>query len=213
MRVLHIAQKIPGGIASYLDEVLDYQIGHFGEERVSVLVAEPEREHLSFVPASCLHTFPSSDRTLAGLSRFALEVRRTVRRVRPDIVHLHSTFAGLARPLLWGRGRPAIVYCSHGWSFNMGTGGLKKGVFGQVERALAHGTDRIVCISAFERDSAQQRGIRADRMEVIHNGVADQTASADVEAPAFPEDHLNLLFIGRHDRQKAWTSRKQRWRN
>lgn len=200
-RILHVAQKLPGGVGAYLDEVLRYQLADLGPERVSALIAAPERQHLAFLPDASVHTFPGSDRTLRGLWRFAAEVRRTVRRERPDIVHLHSTFAGLTRPLIWGPGRPRIVYCSHGWSFNMGIPRWAKTVLGQLERALAHGTERIVCISHFERDSAAKRGIRADRLEVVHNGVADRPANAAI-AP-FPSDRLNLLFIGRLDRQKG----------
>jgi glycosyltransferase involved in cell wall biosynthesis len=200
-RILHVAQKLPGGVGAYLDEVLRFQLDDLGPERVSALIAAPEREHLAFLPDTSVHTFPGSDRTLSGLWRFAAEVRRTVRRERPDIVHLHSTFAGLTRPLLWGRGRPGIVYCSHGWSFNMAIPTLARRLLVQIERALAHGTERIICVSRFERDSAARRGIRTDRLEVIHNGVADRPVSA--RAPAFPNERINLLFIGRLDRQKG----------
>ncbi len=196
-RILHVAQKLPGGVGAYLDEVLRYQLADLGPERVSALIAAPEREHLPFLPDASVHTFPGSDRTLAGLWRFAAEVRRTVRRERPDIVHLHSTYAGLTRPLLWGRGRPWIVYCSHGWSFNMRIPAFARRVLGHVERALAYGTERIICVSRFERDSAARRGIRADRLEVVHNGVAEG------KVPPFPGDRINLLFIGRLDRQKG----------
>ncbi len=83
----------------------------------------------------------------------------------------------------------------------MGIARWAKALLGQLERALAHGTERIVCISHFERDSAARRGIRSDRLEVVYNGVADRPAGAAI--PPFPGDRLNLLFIGRLDRQKG----------
>lgn len=51
--------------------------------------------------------------------RKALAIRKSIRKIRPDIVYCHSSFAGgLGR--LAALGLPCkIVYNPHGWAFNM----------------------------------------------------------------------------------------------
>ena len=51
--------------------------------------------------------------------RKALAIRRCIRRLRPDIVYCHSSFAGgLGRLAAVGLGCK-VVYNPHGWAFNM----------------------------------------------------------------------------------------------
>ncbi|MFD2579037.1 hypothetical protein ACFSTD_11350 [Novosphingobium colocasiae] len=47
MKILHVAQKLPGGPASYLGEILPYQQALFGAGNVLVSGCEAELNHVA----------------------------------------------------------------------------------------------------------------------------------------------------------------------
>lgn len=203
-RVLHIAQKLPGGVGAYLAEVLTSQIATLGADRLRICVADSDRFVLPALPQTCWITFPTSRRSVAGLWSFARAARRAILQAQPDVVHLHSTYAGLLRPIIASlprRLRPKVVYCAHGWAFNMRWSQPKRRLFALVERLLAPMADRIVCISQFEADCAGDRGLPSARMQVIHNGI--RSGAGPRPRAGSSCGPLNLLFIGRQDEQKG----------
>src|SRR5690242_4290391 len=63
-----------------------------------------------------LVALPWTDRRLSTQLRTGRALRRLVRDRRPDVVHLHSSFAGGMGSLAVGRRTPT-VYTPHGYSF------------------------------------------------------------------------------------------------
>jgi glycosyltransferase involved in cell wall biosynthesis len=131
---------------------------------------------------------------------------RQVRRLRPDVVHVHSSFAGLAiRPMLFlTRARPRVIYCPHGWAFSRETSQFSHRITKIAEVVLARITDRIICISGDEFQEAVNAGISPERLTLVPNGI-----SANRPVPAtFPTEwssqRTRVLFIGRLDRQKGY---------
>ncbi|MGB0904803.1 MAG: glycosyltransferase, partial [Mangrovicoccus sp.] len=63
----------------------------------------------------------TSSRNPAQFPRVAKEVAALIDRVAPDVLHLHSAFAGVYGRMALSHlavPRPAVVYCSHCWAFN-----------------------------------------------------------------------------------------------
>lgn len=207
LKVLHIAQTLPGGIISYLEELLPTQIARFGQDNVMALVARQDRPLLKMLPDRCVHTFRDGRRKLSALFDFALRAWQVIDSARPDVVHLHSSFAGLLRPLIAlvpRHRRPAVVYCAHGWAFNMRTALWKRAFYAFVERQLSRLNAQIVCISNFEYASALARKLVPQRIALIENAIDRSPPS--LPPPPFDrdQDKLNLLFIGRFDTQKGF---------
>jgi glycosyltransferase involved in cell wall biosynthesis len=70
------------------------------------------------------------------------------RQEKPDIVHTHTAKAGtLGRVAALLAGVPVVLHTFHGHTFYGYFSPLKTGIFLNIERALAHGTDRIVAVS------------------------------------------------------------------
>ena len=88
--------------------------------------------------------------------------------VQPDLVHLHSSKAGLAGRLAL-RGRRPTVFQPHGWSFEAVQGALAWTAM-RWERIGAHWAHSILCVSEAERDRGLSHGIRAT-FRVVPNGV------------------------------------------
>lgn len=154
----------------------------------------------------------TNGRKLFSLARFMKACIRLIYSERPDIIHLHSTYAG-ALIRLWFMiapgWRPRIVYCAHGWSFNMQVPESRRRIYAFLERLFARVTDAIVCISKFEHDQAIKRGLPRDLLHRINNGINDKQMLRDRHPPGpshmgLPATGIHLLFVGRQDRQKGF---------
>src|SRR5207253_667306 len=73
-----------------------------------------------------------------------LRLRRLIAVVRPDVLHLHSSKAGLAGRLAV-RGRLRTLFQPHGWSWLATSGSAATATLGW-ERAAARWTDVLVCV-------------------------------------------------------------------
>lgn len=203
MRVVHVTQSLAGGPATYLNDLAPTQLTELGSENVFFIVPEEQRHHLK-VPDLNVRTFRRSGRTPLELLQSSWEMGRILRELAPDIIHLHSTFAGAMvrlQPQFWGAA-PRKIYCAHGWSFLMETHPLKQTFYAALERVLSKFTDVIINISNFEELAALARGLPANKLVTVLNGREDVVPPDRNDAEADPA-RINLLFIGRFDRQKG----------
>lgn len=206
MKVLHIAETIRGGIASYLNELHPQQQASFGAENVHYVVPSDHRHDLAGIDDSQITTFERSGRSISGLFQMLRASMQALDAFRPDVVHLHSSFAGLVlRPALAARsGGPRVVYCPHGWAFARETGRLSHLVTKAAETVLARTSDRIICISGDEFNEAVRAGIPADRLSLVHNGISKSRPLPHPVAADWTSENVKVLFIGRLDRQKGF---------
>jgi len=101
-----------------------------------------------------------------------IELVRLCRRLRPDIVHAHSSKAGvLGRLAAVIAGVPIRVFTVHGWSF-AAYGGPAGRLYLWVERRLARFTSSLVCVASAARELGTAAGTcLPERSVVIHNAV------------------------------------------
>ena len=97
-------------------------------------------------------------------------LRLLMQALRPDMVHLHSSKAGLIGRLAAVGGRAPVLFQPHGWSFEAVTGPLRLTSV-LWERLGARKCERIICVSEAERGRGRRAGVRA-RMEVVLSGVS-----------------------------------------
>jgi glycosyltransferase involved in cell wall biosynthesis len=102
-------------------------------------------------------------------------LERTLRELRPDVVHTHSSKAGvLGRLASMSSGIGARVHTPHTFAFLFGAmfGPLQRNVFREIERALAGATDRVIAVSADEAATFAASGVvPRERIVVVPNGV------------------------------------------
>lgn len=204
VRVLHFSQTLPGGPASYLEEIVTDQIRHFGVENVRFLLPKPQRSYVPTIPDEAIVYFDSTSRHPLALAKLTVVAARAIREFQPDILHLHSTFAGAVGriPLLFKRSRPAVVYCAHGWAFTMQVPLVEKKIYASFERLCSLTTDRIINISRHEEKVARAHGLPAEKLVTVLNGIGQEFDRANDHVP-FDQSKINLLFVGRHDPQKG----------
>ena len=199
-RILHIAQTTAGGIASYFEEIAGYQAERYGRDNVAFLIPSGA-EHRPKIDPAMIRTFGSASRGPAALLSFARSSLGAIQQFKPDIIHLHSSFAGaiIRAMLAFRRKRPRVIYCPHGWAFSMEISDRRKRAYAAIERCLSRGTDLIHNVSHSEQQLAIDFGLPAAKTRVLVNGIA-RTPTPRRKARSGP---LRFLFIGRHDRQKG----------
>lgn len=206
IRILHVAEVVQAGVGTYLEEVAGFQLREFGAGAVRLVVPQQQIGYLQGLDPAVLRGFPRTGRNPASLWAFGRAVLAEVRAFRPDIVHVHSSFAGaVARPMIrLCSPRPKVVYCAHCWSFLMQTSPWHRRAFTLIERALAPLADRIINLSADEAEQARRHGIPKSRCVVVRNGIAELPLPTLDAEPPFDPAHINLLFVGRFDHQKGF---------
>ena len=202
VRVLHVVETALGGCGTYLNEIVPLQAARLGLANVRVVAPDRHLEQMRAIDPSLLRPFRRSGR-LSGLFHLGVAVMAALRRDRPTVVHAHSTFAGvIVRLLGLVHGRSVvIVYCPHGWAFDVESAPLLRRAVRFAERVLALCCDQVIAISHAERQGGEAAGIPDARISVIHNGIAE--AGPDVDAAAWPTGRRKVLFVGRLDPQKG----------
>ena len=107
--------------------------------------------------------------------------RRAGRLAGADLVHTHSSKAGLlARAAARLAGVRAVVHTVHGWSFNPFQSERRRRFYVALERAAGRVTDRLICVSAADREMGVRLGIgRASAYRMVRSGI-DRSSFAPV---------------------------------
>ncbi|MBJ7470580.1 MAG: glycosyltransferase [Solirubrobacteraceae bacterium] len=144
-------------------------------------------------------------------ARAFIEIRRVMRRFRPDVVHTHTAKAGALGRLaaLTMRPRPIIVHTFHGHVLRGYFGRAVTGVYRVIERVLGTRSDRLIGVSQATVDELVALGVApAERFEVIELGLdldeflavdgdhTDEQLALRKRCGAGPTDVVGL-FVGR----------------
>lgn len=204
MRILHVAETIQGGVGTYLNQIVPLQLTDFGAEGVKVVAPVDHLLQIANVPATCIQGFPRPTRSVKSLLALAKAVRLAVKTFKPDLIHVHSTFGGAIVRLMygWRAQRPKLIYCPHGWAFDIYPAGWKRTTVELVEWLLAPLCDRIVAVSGREAEQGRRIGVAPSKLCTILNGISP--VSPRPEGPGWSDKRLKVLFIGRLDRQKGF---------
>jgi glycosyltransferase involved in cell wall biosynthesis len=109
------------------------------------------------------------------LDAFAvLECWLALKRFKPDIVHVHSTKAGLVGRVAAKLAGIPVVFTAHGWAFTEGIAEQSRRLAVFLEKRAARLSDAIICVSEYDRQLALRLGV-CDKSLItrIHNGVPD----------------------------------------
>ncbi|CAM5322686.1 Glycogen synthase OS=Afipia felis OX=1035 GN=NCTC12722_01964 PE=4 SV=1 [Afipia felis] len=203
MKILHVCESLIGGPASYLEEVLPYQIQIFGAANVVVLAPEGQRDSIAPSVNCTVETYRRTGRDVRSIMALALAIRKNIKLHNPDIVHLHSSFAGAIGRLIIRalQLRTRVIYCAHCWAFDRPRRTIGTRLYTMLERVLSRHTDVIVNISPHEEKILRKAGIPLHNAKLIVSGIKDLASLPDDAPPA--TGPMRLLFVGRFDAQKG----------
>lgn len=141
------------------------------------------------------------------------QIEATIRRIKPDIVHTHSSKTGLLGRLAAYRcGVPAIVHTVHGFAFPAVESAAKRKFYQLCERLAGRRCDAVICLNRSDEQTARELlGIPHDHVIRIPNGIVldrFEPAIEDVERTRRKRDLLGLddrplvINVGRLWQQK-----------
>jgi len=102
-----------------------------------------------------------------------LKIRRLLKRDKPDIVHTHTSKAGLLGRLAARlAGIPSIIHTPHGHVFFGYFGALKTKMFVLLEKLASRITDKIIALTPREKaDYLRYKVAEEDKLVVIPSGI------------------------------------------
>ncbi len=126
------------------------------------------------------------------------EIKRLIKELRPDIIHLNSSKAGVLGALAAKHtGVKKIFYTVHGFVFNEPMADWKKLIYLWAEKFTAKYKNKLICVSQFDYQAAiTNRICSEDKLIVIHNGINDfhlleqETARKKLDLP------IDKIIIG-----------------
>ena len=215
LRILLVSEPMEYGVLSYIERLLDgldrtrwepalacspHRMAPQARRLVGRLRAEGVRvRHLPF-----------RRRIGVGDAATVLHLLAELRDFRPDVVHLHSSKAGVIGRALARRLGIGVLYTPHGTSWQY-TGWATGRVQLALERALRRATDVLVAVCPEEAHAfVDQVGFPAARVRVVRNGVpvpdagtVAATRDRTRAALGIARDDVWAAFVGRLTAEKG----------
>ncbi|WP_325437614.1 glycosyltransferase family 4 protein [Pseudomonas nitroreducens] len=195
LKILHVAETIQGGVATYL-ETLDKTSPHDNR----YLIPGSQRKCID-IDSPKLLLF-NGDRRISRATFLFQALHKALKRDHYDLIHLHSSLAGyifvLRRLMLLKI--PPTIYCAHGWSFLRETSRMEHLASRSLDLLTGMLADGIIHISRTEQERASF--IPNANQAIIYNPV-DPHYLTGLPWQGRKLDST-VLFVGRLDRQKGF---------
>lgn len=199
VKILYIVTRSDwGGAQQHIFDLIEYQY-KLGNE---VVLATGENGELNNrttnnfgIAYHELHHLKRSINVIDDV-RGILEIVKLIQMLQPDIVHLHSSKAGLLGRIAGLFTTSKVIFTVHGYGYRE-LRGLKRWVGIFLERMLSHAANFLLFVSEYDLRSAYSDGALGRKYkskEVIYNGVKKMT---NVSSSITKEDVHHLVMIAR----------------
>lgn len=172
IKVLHITQATIGGTLEYIKLFFNNTDKSKFQVELACPSYGPMKKQVEELGIKVHDVYMKRQISLISDLRACLQLIKLVKKIKPDIIHIHSSKAGvLGRIAAYVTGVPCI-YNAHGWSFSMNISNKKKKFYATIERICAKLTKKIINISDYEQQLAIQYNIAPkSKMITIYNGI------------------------------------------
>jgi len=200
-KLLHIVEAFGGGIYTFIVSLANATCEEYD---VTVLFAirpqTPENYKDDFDSRITLIESKYLKRSIDPIKDVAalFEIRKYVKKIKPDIIHLHSSKAGILGRVGINCQKNKVFYTPHGYSFlKEDDSKLKREIYWDVEKVGAWTNCKTVAVSEGEYDVARLLGRNCT---YINNGISINNLTPSYK----PIDHKNPLIatLGRISFQK-----------
>lgn len=127
-------------------------------------------------------------------------IRGLLREIKPDLVAMHSSKAGLLGRLAVKLEKIPATFTAHGWSFTDGVSPKKQFVYRTIEKMAALLPARLIAVSKYDRQIALDQKVCAeDKITAIQNGMPDIDEKLFADASQQP---AKMIMVARFEQQK-----------
>ena len=134
IKVLHITQATIGGTLEYLKLFFN----HINKDEYEVYLACPSygpmKKEIEDMGVKVYPLEMTREISLKDDLNSFMEMKKLIKGVNPDIVHLHSSKAGVLGKIASYLNKIPCIYNAHGWSFSMNVSDKKKKVYSLIEK-------------------------------------------------------------------------------
>lgn len=201
--ICHVVEAYEGGIRRHLHDILLNLPASRYEQSVAISLsrrsdAVEEIKSLGFrVIELPMARRISPVRDLRSLTKLVQHLKAST----VQIVHGHSSKAGIIGRIAGRLAGKKTVYTPNGWAFGPFMSRRKSWVYARIERMALAWTDLLINVSDSERRLALEYGIRSESQLVIPNAV--QMPDVELTRPCMHgASDLTLGFLGRLAEQK-----------
>lgn len=177
-----ISSVSPGGVKRHIKDIVTWidrdrfeVVGAFPEKSLDRIYQTDEETNYHTIFTKAGHESHVVE-IPTGLSPFrsvwaAWQLARLMRKIRPDVLHCHSSMAGaVGRLATVGYRPPVVIYTPHLIYF-LRWAGLKRSIFLYLEKLLFPLCDRIVAVSRAEYDGIMDQLGPSDKIVRIYNAI------------------------------------------
>lgn len=193
IKILHISQPTYGGVAEYIKLFMKFN------DNVNydfTLACPNENKLLQYAKEHGKKTYQvniDKDINLIRDIKAFYDICKIIKKDKPDIIHLHSTKAGILGKIAGAIYNVPTIYNAHGWSFTMNISNTKRKVYSIIEKATSRFCTHIVNISEYEQQIALDYRIKDKKsMSVIYNGIDINMYKRDIEKAKMIRKSLNI---------------------
>jgi glycosyltransferase involved in cell wall biosynthesis len=168
------------------------------------------------VPTFILRSLQAPINPIGDL-RALFEIRRTLKRLGPDLISTHSSKAGILGRIAGRSLGIPVVFTAHGWAFTPGVPSREAAIYARIEKLAAPLASRVITVSEFDRQLALARGVvNGRKVLTIHNGMPDIGPELRGDPARSPvrmamvarfepqKDHVTLLHALAGLMEQAW---------
>ncbi|TWT52322.1 putative glycosyltransferase EpsD [Thalassoglobus neptunius] len=178
MKVIHVITRlILGGAQENTLHTVEDQHSLHGDD-VTLVIGPSEGPEGTLVPRAMEGGFPVEIVPSLKRSILPLEDMRAYRHLvrlfkerQPDLVHTHSSKAGILGRLAARKARVPVVHSIHGAAFHYGQSRVAYGSYVAAEKYVSRWTEKFICVADAMRDAYLAEGIStADRYVTVYSG-------------------------------------------
>ena len=193
-----------GGAQSHVKELMENMRSMYAVTPVLItgktgwLTEQAEKLHIE------THIIPDLVREIAPAHDWNAnrELQKLFRQIQPDLVHCHSSKAGiLGRWAAKQCGIPS-VFTAHGWAFTDGVPETKRKIYRLAESIAGSWCKKIICVSEYDRQLAL-REIPAlkNKLVTVHNCIPDTKYQKDWKQFSLQKP-IEIVTVARFSPQK-----------
>src|SRR5690606_15754214 len=131
-----------------------------------------------------------------------LQLKQSIKKFNPELIHAHSSKAGVLGRLIGRSLQKPCIFTAHGWAYTHGVPAMRRIIYRYIERCLAPLAKKIITVSNYDRSLALANKVGGyDQLITIYNGVRDtrNLASRKEDSENRP---VRLIMVARFDDQK-----------
>jgi glycosyltransferase involved in cell wall biosynthesis len=211
LRVLHVLESFGAGVLEVVRNLANELVGNGDTVAVAhgLRPESPDDRRQGFADAVEVIELPWARRTVQVEVAAGRALRKLARAWRPDVIHLHSSFAGAVGSVAVAGSYPC-VYTPHGYSFTMrDQSRSRRAVYRLMETFTARRVDLVGAVSEAEADVARLVA-PAEKVVVVNNGIPalDRANGSTPLSDAAKATPPRAVAVGRIDaaRQPAQTA-------